>query len=278
MRRITQIKGGAPIGKITPVTGRLAKDEGGRVFVYKSLEQHEAARRFMSYGRDKRNFSFTHIRNIADITRELSNKYCGYLLLLQPNIQFKTGVLVAEGREGAPLTLPQIARIWGVSKRTAAVVIEEFEARSILFGIDGSYVMNDRYHFRNKASGEVDALIKTYFTALKSFNMTAADLGFVYKLLQLVHYETNQICADPFARPEDIRFLSDKEIGEAVGMSETKTKEALARLRKSRIIGEWVSVEDKRKKLTVLNPYVFYRRNGEPDATLRSLFAGTTKK
>ncbi|WP_244863412.1 hypothetical protein [Paenibacillus cisolokensis] len=160
-----------------------------------------------------------------------------------------------------------------MSKRTARGIVAEFEARSILFEDGGRFTLNDRYHFRKKANDEVDALIKTYFTALRAFRLTAADLGFVYKLLPYVHYETNLVCADPFAPAEEITFLSDKEIGDIVGMTETKTKEALGRLRKARIIGEWIDAEDRRKKFTALNPYVFYRKQGEPDGMLAALFA-----
>ncbi|MFL1672186.1 hypothetical protein [Paenibacillus dendritiformis] len=272
-KRVRVIRGGAPIGPLTPVGNNgLARDSKGRVFRVQSMESVEAGRRRAQAGRDKRDFSFTHMQNIHEFTRELSNRYCGYLLLLQPHIEYKTGRLVEQGRKPRPLTVQDIAKIWGVSKRTAQAAIREFELRSILFDVDGVFSINERYHFRDKANG-VDALIKTFFSPLRKFKLSAADFGFVFKLLEHVHYETNMVCADPFAAPEDIRFLPDREIGEIVGLSESKTKEALTRLRKAKIIGEWINADDKREKLTVLNPYVFYRKSGEPDATLRAMFA-----
>jgi hypothetical protein len=272
-RKVQRLVSGAPVGALTPTSGRMAKDEAGRVFRFVSLEQAEASRKAAQRERDKRNFSFGHMRHIHEITRELSNKYCGYILLLQPHIQFKTNKLVIEGRNGFPLKLADLAQVWNVSKRTAKVVVDELQALSIIFDTNGVYAINERYHFRGKASGDVDALIKTYFTTLKTFNMSAADLGFVYKLLSHVHLDTNLICADPFASPEDIRFLTDGEISECVGLTETKTKEALARLRKSRIISEWYNADDRRVKFTALNPYVFYRKQGEPDGMLKALFS-----
>jgi len=271
--RARRVLNGEPIGNITPISKRYGKDDAGRIYQYTQLERIEARRKRKSLARDKRYFSFSHMQNIREITRDLSNKYCGYILLIQPHVAFKTNLLVKEGREGTPLTIDDLARIWSVSKRTARAVVSELEARSILFETGGMFSVNDRYHFRKKAASDVEALIKTYFTTLKSFNMNAADLGFVYKLLPYIHYDTNLVCDDPFAEPQDIRFLSDKEIGQIVGMSETKTKEALARLRKARIIGEWIDADDKRKKFTALNPYVFYRKQGEPDGMLRALFA-----
>lgn len=215
------------------------------------------------------------MRNIREITRDLSNKYCGYILLLQPYIAFRTNTLVTEGRANTPLKLADLARIWSVSKRTARVIAGELETRSILFETGGNFSLNERYHFRKKAvRDDVSALIRTYFTTLKQFDMTAADLGFVYKLLPYVHYETNVICDDPLTdNPQDVRFLNEKQIAAIVGMAEDQSAKTLARLRKAGIVGEWFAGEDKREKLTVLNPFVFYRNSGEPDATLRTLFA-----
>lgn len=264
---------GEPIGNLTPVPGTsYAKDAAGRIYQLTDIDRLEAIRRRRYAAKDRRTYSFTHMRHIREITAELSNKYCGYLLMIQPYIAYKTNVLVRGGRANEPLCLDDIAQIWGVSRRTAVRILAEFERRSIVFESGGLYTINDRYHFRKRAGKEADVLIKTFSTTLKQFDLSAADLGFVYKLLPYVHYETNMVCADPFVAPHEIRFLSDKEIGKVVGMSETKTKETLRRLRKSGIIGEWINANDRREKLTVLNPYVFYRKQGEPDATLRALF------
>lgn len=218
------------------------------------------------------------MQHIREITQGLSNKYCGYVLLLQPYIAFKSNVLVTEGRDDTPLTIEGIARVWGVSKRTARVVLSELESRSIIFETAGTFAVNERYHFRNKAGSEVDALIKTYFTTLKSFDMTAADIGFVYKLLPYVHYETNTVCADPFASPEDVRFLNEREIAETVGIHEKETVSVLKRLRKSNILRGYINADNRRDTLTLLNPYVFYRKKGEPDTMVLALFNQPTRK
>lgn len=273
-QRMHNVRSGAPVGRLTPIgKNGYARDEYGRTFRIQSLAQIETYRHKRSIKRDKRHFSFTNIRNVGEVTRELSNKYCGYLLLLQPHIEYKTGRIVEQGRNSRALTAQDIASVWGITKRYAVAALREFESRSIVFETDGVYTINERYHFRDKAD-DVDALIKTFFSPLRKFKLSAADFGFAFKLLEHVHYDTNMICADPFANPEDIRFLNDKEIGQVVGITETKAKEALARLRKAWIISEWINANDKREKLTALNPYVFYRKSGEPDATLRAMFAG----
>jgi DNA-binding Lrp family transcriptional regulator len=271
-RKVAQLLSGAPVGRLTPLSKRYAKDEGGRIFMYTEQSRYEAAKKRRAFSRDKRHFAFGHIRHMREITNNLSKKYCGYILLIQPHIAFKSNVLVKEGREDSPLTIDDLARIWNVSKRTARAVISELETRSIIFESSGRFTLNDRYHFRKKAAEDVDALIKTYFTALKSFELTAADLGFVYKLLPYVHYETNTVCADPFASPEDLCFLNEREIAESVGMSEKEVVKILARLRKSNILRGYINVDNRRDTLTILNPYVFYRKKGEPDPMVLALF------
>ncbi|MCU6709337.1 hypothetical protein M6D81_11525 [Paenibacillus sp. J5C_2022] len=257
---------------MTPVSAEWARDERGALFKYTQAERVEAAKRRRWVARDKRHFSFSHMQYMREITQGLSNKYCGYLLLLQPYIAFKSNVLVAEGHGTAPLNINDLARVWNVTKRTARTVVGELEARSILFEMDGKFAVNERYHFRDKAGEGVNALIRTYFTTLKQFDMTAADLGFVYKLLPYVHYETNTVCADPFASPEEIRFLNEKEIAGLIGMHEKETIAVLRRLRKSNILRGYINAENRRDTFTILNPHVFYRKKGAPDSLVIALF------
>ena len=273
--RLRAVTGGKPVGTLTlNGGGRTAKDELGRSYKVIALDEDATARKRRYAERDQRNFSFTNMHNMRDITDTLSNKYCGYVLLLQPYIAFKSGLLVAPGREGKALKSADFAGVWNVSKRTANVILDELESHSIVFGANGSYTLNDRYHFRKKTGDEVDALIKTFFTTLRRVRLTAADLGVLYKLLPYVHLDTNVICSDPFAvNPEDIRYLNEKQVADIIGMSADKTREAMKRLRKAGVTGEWTKDYDDREILTVLNPYVFYRKAGEPDKTLQALFA-----
>lgn len=240
-------------------------------YTLRHRKQDETYRKLQLVGTDTRHFSFTNMQNIREVTANLSNVYCGYIIMLQPHIQWQTNLLVVNN---TPMKRKDLEKALVVSSRTIKSVVSELKEHEIIFeNHDATFTINERYHFRKKAGDDVDALIKTFFTALKKFSVKPADLGFVYKLLPNVHYDTNMICADPFARnPADIRFLSEKQIGELVGMSNSKTRATLTRLRKVGIIGVWNKGEDSREKLTVLNPYVFYRRKGKPDDTLKALF------
>jgi DNA-binding transcriptional regulator YhcF (GntR family) len=274
-RQMAQISSSRPIGEITPIGDNgYGRDEAGRIYSIMPIEQINAIQKAKQIGKDNRKFSFTNMIHLREIVADLSNKYCGYILLLQPHIQFKTNLLVVSDSDTTPLTIDDIAKIIDVQPRTANTVIKKLKAKDIVFETEQGFRINERYHFRKRAGGEVETVIKTFFTALKQLNVSPADLGFVYKLLPNVHYETNIICADPFVEnAADIRFLNEKQIAKLVGMSDSKTKETLARLRKAGVVGEWINGEDKREVLTVLNPYVFYRKKGQPDKTLQALFA-----
>lgn len=281
-RDIAKLSSGQPIGDIKPIgKNGYGKDEKGRIYSFMPVEQKEAIRKQrkkeQAIGSDRRHFAFTHMLNIKEVTEGLSNKYCGYILKLQSSIQFRTNKIVDGGKEnGEPLKRKELAKVLNVSQRTIKTAINELKEHDILIeSNDGTFTINDRYHFRKKAGENVDVVIKTFFTTLNKLKLKPAELGFLYKLLPNVHYNTNIICADPFEdRSEDIRFLNEKGIGELLGMSESKTKEMLAKLRKAGAIGEFIRSEaDQREKLTVMNPYIFYRKNGKPDATLSALFS-----
>lgn len=230
-------------------------------------------KKVQAIGSDRRHFAFTNMLNIKEITEGLSNKYCGYILKLQSSIQFRTNKLVDGGKEnGEPLKRKELAKVLKVSQRTVKTAVKGLKEHNIIFEWDnGEFTINERYHFRKKAGDNAEVVIKTFFTTLNKLDLKPAELGFLYKLLPYVHYNTNIICADPFAE-DDIKFLNEKGIGQLLGMCESKTKEMLSKLRKAGAAGEF-NKRDQREKLTVMNPYIFYRKNGKPDATLSALFS-----
>ncbi|KMJ60458.1 hypothetical protein AB685_00430 [Bacillus sp. LL01] len=252
-----------------------AQDEAGRTFRYKSQEQLEAIEFERIKKRDRRHFTFTHMRNIREITDNLPNKICGYVLSLQPYIKWESNVLV--NADGNPLDEKQFAKALKVTPKTVKTVIAQLIQEDIVEQDDrGNYVMNNRYHFRKKLKGDEESMVvKTFFSTLKAVKLKPAELGALYKLLPYVHYETNMICANPFEEyPQDIRFLSGKHIAEMLGMHEKKAIEVLRELKKAGAIAETTKfVKDARVKYITLNPFIFYRKAGQPDASLIAMFA-----
>lgn len=246
-------------------TGEVLTD-----YTIRHRNQDEAYKKMQKRGKDTRHFSLTHMKHIREVTNDLSNTYCGYVVMLQPYIEYETNVILDGKKE--PAKRAALAKILKVSPRTVKAVVTELKGKEIIYEEDGCFTVNPRYHLRGKTGAETQSMIKTFFSTVKCLDVKAADLGFVYKLLPNVHLETNMICNDPFCASGEIRFLNEKQIGDLVGMSEKKARETLARLRKAGVVGVWHRAKDSREKLTVLNPYIFYRKSGQPDGTLDALF------
>jgi hypothetical protein len=279
--RTRNLISGKPIGDIKPTGNNgYGTDEAGRIYKYMPIEQEKAIERERQKQNDKRHFSFSHMRYIRDITDNLPNKVCGYILLLQPYLKWNTNVLIDDKEN--PLDEKGLAKALKVQPRTGKEVIKRLVQEDVLdHDNKGNYVMNNRYHFRKRLKGdEKSVLIKTFFTSLKGLNLKPAELGALYKLLPYVHYETNMICANPFEEyPQDIRFLNTKEIAELLKMDEKKTINLLRELKKGGAVAETTKfVNDRRTKYITLNPFIFYRQSGQPDASLCAMFLSKPNK
>lgn len=283
--KFKRVLSGKPVGKITPV-GNYGVDERGRPYYIISPEEKERKKKHAYATRDKRHFTFSHMEYIREVTQSLSNKYCGYILMLQPHIQYKTNILVEPGRPDVPLDINGIARVFGVQRRYAKETINKFEDMDILEHVkDEQYQINERYHFRKKAEVDVDMLVKTFQTAIKQLDMKPAELGIIYKLLPYVHYKSNLVCANPFEDdPKKVEFLNKTKISELVGISRQKTDGIINKLiaagviatvqRKSHIVPqEQESKADGRETVVLINPYIVTRMKGEPEDTLKQIFA-----
>lgn len=281
-RKLNEISSDKPVGKITPcgING-YGRDENGQIFKLESAEALDRRRAAVYKKLDKRFFTFANMRTIRELTDNLSNKHCGYVLMLQPYIQFETNVLITPGRTEVPLDKKEIATILGVHAKTFKRVLDELELADVLLPqANGTFTINDRYHFRKKVGKEsVDILIKTFHTTVRELKLKPAEMGVLYKLLPYVHYETNLICEDPFELdPTKVRFLNASQIAEKGGVSRQKVSEVIKALDKAGAIAQvqrklFKQLEgDKREALVILNPYIFYRKQGKPDALLMQIF------
>jgi DNA-binding MarR family transcriptional regulator len=281
-RKLNEIKSDEPVGKITPTgLNGYGRDENGNVFKLESTEALDRRRAAVYKKLDKRFFTFANMRTIRELTDNLSNKHCGYVLMLQPYIQFETNVLITPGRTEVPLNKKEIAGILGVHTKTLKRVLDELEHADVInVTADDNYVINDRYHFRKKVGKEsVDILIKTFHTTVRELKLKPAEMGVLYKLLPYVHYETNLICEDPFELdPTKVRFLNASQIADKGGISRQKVAEVIKALDKAGAIAQVQRKlfkqlgGDKREALVILNPYIFYRKQGKPDALLMQIF------
>jgi DNA-binding MarR family transcriptional regulator len=236
-------------------------------YYLRAKSSDEAFKRKQFYLQDNRHFSFADMENIKEVISNVSTVHCGYLLILQCFMEYGTGKL--------KLTRKEMPKAVGASESTFIRFWTEVRSNGIVTVYNCEFYINPRFHFRCKSKS--DRVIKLFTTTLKQLEdeLKPSELGFLYKLLPYVYYDTNMICVDPFTEPGEIQFLNKSQIALLVEMEEKKTSKMLDKLRKAGVIAETIRQDDKRDRIFTLNPYLFYRKKGKPDVTLRGLFAST---
>jgi hypothetical protein len=253
------------IVQIDPETGEILRTFDSDKHYVRAKSSDEAYKQFIL--QDNRHFSFADMDAIKIIISKVSTVHCGYLLILQCYMEYGTGKLT--------LTRKEMPKALGTSESTFNRFWKEMQNYGIINGKNGGFFVNPYFHFRQQPKN--NRVIKLFFTPLKQLikELTASELGFLYKLLPYVHFDTNIICADPFTEPENILFLNKTQIALLVGMEEKKASKILDKFRKIGVIAETIRQDDKRDRIFTLNPFIFYRKKGKPDDTLRGLFAST---
>ncbi|KYC67185.1 helix-turn-helix domain-containing protein [Heyndrickxia coagulans] len=219
----------------------------------------------------QRDFTFSNMLNMPEVIAKIDDKHCGQLLYLQTFIHYD-GILVKASREKEPMTKHDIQTVLGLRKTAFYEFFNAMLANGVIFEENGCYRINPAYHFRG--STDNTRVIKTFTAKVRSLYTprNANKLGFIYKLLPFIHFETNTVCANPFEpNIERIEELSKTDIAELTGVSE---KTVYNYLRRMKLGDEFVFAEIRRGKTRYykLNPFIFYRKDGEPDATLREIF------
>ncbi|MFE4435854.1 hypothetical protein [Peribacillus butanolivorans] len=163
-----------------------------------------------------------------------------------------------------------------VSKDINKRFTKALEENEILEKIDGKYRINPAYHFGGMAKER--KVIKLFTTTLKLLAevIKPAELGFLYKLLPYVHFDTNMICTNPHeGQPELIQYLNEKAISELLNKDYKEVKTLLRKLRKAGVLAKTTGKDDERNNFHHLNPYIFYRKSGRPNDTLNGIFAAS---
>lgn len=261
--KLEELKMNSNIVQINPETGEILRTFDSDTHYVRAHESDNAYKKF--HEQDNRHFSFADMDTIKFIISNVKTVHCGYLLILQCYMEFETGKLT--------ITRKEMSKAVGISESTFIRFWKEMQNYGIITDKNREFYVNPYFHFRQKP--QHNRVIKLFTTTLKQLRnqLTASELGFLYKLLPFVHYDTNMICADPFTEPENIQFLNKAQIALLVGMDEKKASKLLGNLRKIGVIAETIRQDDKRDRIFSLNPHVFYRKKGYPDDTLRGLFA-----
>jgi hypothetical protein len=258
-------------------------DDNGELFVTAPAATHKVVnikqaegykRRLVAEKTCGRNHDFTlsNMQYIAEIGRELDDKYCGYLLYLQCFIGYESGAIV--NADKTPMSRQQIQKTLGLKETAFKAFMKEMNKYSIIVQCDSSYRINEKFHFKGTTSNT--QVIKSFTAKVKELYKTvsAKDLGFIYKLLPHVHLKTNTICSNPYETDETKTIpLSKGEIATLTGVSE---KTVYNKLNKLILDGQYVFAELEGTSQFAyyrINPFIFYRKNGRPDASLVEMFA-----
>lgn len=261
--------------KVDEDTGEIRVSAPAATHYVRSYAQTEAfkEKELRSKGKE-REFTFTHMDNIQEVIEKVSDKHCGYLLFLQCFVNYDS---IIENPNNTTMTKRDMMRTLRLKETAFNEFIREMAMHEIIFvdktGSGERYRLNPRYHFQGKTDNS--NVIKSFTAMVKKLysEVNAKDLGFIYKLLPFVHLETNTICVNPYEK--DVEFtlpLSKADIAVMTGLTE---KSVYTKLRNLKFDDQYVFAEVVygKSRFYKINPFVFYRKNGKPDATLREIFS-----
>lgn len=264
-------------------TGSAYNPETGEALVYGPAETHYLRSKAQAAAYSEREefrgkqdgFTFSVMEALHEVTSALTKAQCGFLLLLQCHANFGDGRLV--NADKSSMTTDDMRRVLRMTSGRRNTFYDFLrrctDNRIIIANEDGSYAINDRYHFRGSTPIGL-SVIKSYSARIKRIYGAARpeDLGIIYRMLPLVHYATNTLCSNPGELvPEKMAALNRKELAAAIGIS---VGEISRRLPALTVDGEYVIA-----KVTIggvesymFNPWIFYRKMTQPDETLRGIF------
>ncbi|WP_026263733.1 hypothetical protein [Paenibacillus terrigena] len=265
-------------------TGTAYDPETGEALIYApaathrvvSLSQYTAHRERKSFRGRQDNFTFSVLETLHEVTSVLTRAQRGFLFLLQCYINYDDGRLISANK--SPMTTEDMRKALKMDGRRKKSSFYDFLNRCVEHGIilaneDGSYSVNERYHFRGTSQTGL-SVIKSYTAKIKRMYGTTRpeDLGLIYTMLQLTHYGSNTLCANPSEQvPEKVRSLNRKELASVLGIS---VGEISRRFPTFTVDGEYViaKVSVGGVDSYMFNPWIFYRKMTQPDETLRTIF------
>ncbi|GAB1530121.1 MULTISPECIES: hypothetical protein [Brevibacillus] len=213
-------------------------------------------------------FTFTDMERLPQVIALLDTKESGYLLYLQCFVGYDNTLVV--GAKNTPMDKRMIREVSHIGETTFRELYRKLIDYGILIELEnGMYAINELYHFRGKTRNL--KVIKSFTSKIKALyeHSSVVDLGFIYRLLPYVHYDKNVICTNPLEMDaKKLVPLSQTEITEITGIDESTVRRKLGRLF---FDGMYVfaQVRKGREVHYKLNPFLFYRKDGSPDAFLK---------
>ena len=223
----------------------------------------------------------------------LSNKDLGYLLLLQTHVDYKN-MVKANTDAKIPLATVGIAEALEVTTKTANNLLNKLEKLNIIHRdkvvvagkIYKAVFINSDFCFRKGVGAEfsnkkTDKAVKVFINSLQETfkqGLQPADIGFIYKTIQFIHYENNLLVLNPSERVTDnVQTLSLEALASVMQLSVEETSRKLSNLHWNGMF-VYGKIRVGGRLIIKANPHLLYRKAGEFNETLGAEFIVNSNK
>ncbi|MBM7691144.1 hypothetical protein JOC77_000549 [Peribacillus deserti] len=228
-------------------------------------------------------FLFTQMDAIEGGLAKLNNKDLGYFLVMQTYIDYKNMLKVSADSK-MPMTTLELQDVLKIkSDNTLRGLLKRLKDKGIvyqekveLYGKSHkAYFISDEYCFRKGSGGanskiKTDGAVKVFMDTLQAVyaqeEIQPADIGFMYKTIPFIHYDSNMLAVNPSEREySQVKHLTIKDLADAVGLSREKTAIKLASIVwDNKFVFARIKTGYAKEYQIKVNPFVFYRKAGNP--------------
>lgn len=270
---------------------RASTGEVVEIASYRTPEQAEAYKEKVKLTEDRGKshaFTFSDMNNAQEVIQMLTTIELGYFLVLQTYIDYTNNALIVSTHNPVPMNKGQIAEALGIANRSKAKKnIDKFIEKGLLIEKNlnyqgkqyNAYCINEKYHFKGKTNNK--AVAKSFSTQIRKIyklnlskkgNKQPADLGFIYMMLPYIHYDLNVLCSNPFEKDAlNIEPLSLTDLSEITGLDKKNIQNKINNLKWDGMTVFAKLIKGNKRHLKI-NPFVFYRKDGSPDESLKADF------
>ena len=233
-------------------------------------------------------FTFSDMENAKEAIEMLTTVELGYFLVLQTYVRYEDNFLIKSTHNPVPMKRGDIGEVLGINNRSHIKKhIDNFLDKGLMstkkIKTDGkeveAFVINSQYHFKGRTESKrvaktfSEQIRKLYQANINKKNKKKpADMGFLYLILPYINYENNVLCSNPFETDGgNIEALSVADICKITGLDKKNVQGKINNLKWDGMT-VFAKVLKGRKTHLKVNPFVFYRKDGEPDKSLQADF------
>jgi hypothetical protein len=231
----------------------LETGEKVEIAYYRTPEQQKAyqekKKKEAVLERSKNPFVFTEMDAFQGGLSVLDNKELGYFLIMQTYINYDNMLKIHPDAKH-PMTVKELQQALKIkSPKTIRKLLKEFERLSLIY-IDTvefhgkkheAIFIAEEYCFRKGIGGDyskrkTDNAVKVFINSLQDVYaqdaIKPADIGFIYRTIEFIHYETNYLVLNPSERDNSkIIPLTVNALAEKMGLTREETSRKLSSLK-----------------------------------------------